>query len=52
MAQMNLQQALKYNPKELYFIIEPKNEEEMIALSRATSVIDLLQKEIKNIKID
>lgn len=41
---MNLQQALRYKSTELGCIINPKTEEEMIALSRAKTVIEVLQK--------
>jgi hypothetical protein len=35
----------KYNPKELTYILSPKNEEEMIAISRAIKVIEALRQE-------
>jgi hypothetical protein len=52
MRQMTLEQALKYNSNELGYVVSPQNEEEIIAICRAKSVIELLQNEIRNIKID
>ena len=42
----------KYKASELSYIIEPKTEEEMIALSRAKQVIEILQKENEKLKAD
>ena len=46
---ITLTEALNYKSSRLKWIVEPKNYEEMIELGKAAAVIDILQREFREL---